>query len=186
MSDETLDLLEKSLNYHFCWRDNLVRALTTKPYSLENGGNHRDALATLGDAVQRSVIVEIAIESGLSEKAEVTRFAERYVSEENQVDQFLCLLYMNSIKLPDIMRMGRGEISSAVYREPRFISTTFEAILGAVYLDTDIESVKMIAANAAHPLALDNQNFDDSDLFENYIPFFIKKKREDQRVGKKK
>ena len=123
----------------------------------------------MGDAIQRTVIVEIAIDGGFSEKEDVTRFAERYVSEENQVKQFEYFLHKNSIKLPDLMRMGTGDISSAVYTEPRFISTTFEAILGAVYMETELEFVKTIITSVAHPLAIVNQHTDDSALFEKYF-----------------
>ena len=44
-----------------------------------------------------------------------------------------------SIGLGDFIRLGEGELKSAGWRRPSILADTFEAIIGAIYLDGGIE-----------------------------------------------
>lgn len=119
----------------------LRRALTHRSYLNENpeanGDNER--LEFLGDALLTFVCGEYLyqLQSKIGED-EMTRRRSALV-DEKQLAKFA-----TEVGLDFRMRLGQGAIRDGGYQNPRLLSSTFEAVVGAYYLDKNrnIEAVR--------------------------------------------
>jgi len=117
----------------------LVRALTHRSYLNE----HRDALEDnerlefLGDAILDFIVGEWLYHR-FPEKREgdLTRMRAALVCRE-QLGAFA-----RQIGLGKAMRLGRGESAHGGRERDTLLSATFEALIGALYLDSGLEAVR--------------------------------------------
>ena len=121
----------------------LRRALTHRSYINEhpeaNGDNER--LEFLGDALLTFVCGEYLYQlKGEIGEDEMTRRRSALV-DEKQLAKFA-----TEVGLDFRMRLGQGAIREGGYHNPRLLSSTFEAVVGAYYLDKNhnIEAVRPI------------------------------------------
>lgn len=119
----------------------LRRALTHRSYLNENpeadGNNER--LEFLGDALLTFVCGEYLYQlKGEIGEDEMTRRRAALV-DEKQLAKFA-----TEVGLDFRMRLGQGAIREGGYHNPRLLSSTFEAVVGAYYLDKNrnIEAVR--------------------------------------------
>jgi ribonuclease-3 len=116
----------------------LTRALTHRSYFNE----HKDAiednerLEFLGDAVL-DFMVGAWLYHRFPEMAEgqLTRLRAALVGNEQLAE------FANEIKLGDAMRLGHGEAENGGRERLPLLGSTFEALIGAIYLDRDISEV---------------------------------------------
>jgi ribonuclease III len=121
----------------------LRRALTHRSYVHENPGEgeHNERLEFLGDALLNFLSGEYLFrrhpERG---EDELTRRRSALV-DEKQLAKFAI-----EVGLDFRMRLGKGAIRDGGFQNPNLLSSTFEAVLGAYYLDnnSDIEAVSAI------------------------------------------
>lgn len=110
----------------------LRRALTHRSYINENPGEEGDneRLEFLGDALLTAVSGEYLyqLEGELGED-EMTRRRAALV-DEKQLAKFA-----TEVGLDFRIRLGRGAIQEGGYHNSRLLSSTFEAVVGAYYLD---------------------------------------------------
>lgn len=110
----------------------LRRALTHRSYINENPGEDGDneRLEFLGDALLTSISGEYLyqLEGELGED-EMTRRRSVLV-DEKQLAKFA-----TEVGLDFRMRLGQGAIQEGGYHNARLLSSTFEAVVGAYYLD---------------------------------------------------
>jgi len=119
----------------------LRRALTHRSYMNENleelGDNER--LEFLGDAILNFISGEYLYQhhSEMGED-EMTRRRAALV-DEKQLARFA-----TEVGLDFRMRLGQGAIKDGGYQNPNLLSSTFEAVIGAYYLDKnrDIEAIR--------------------------------------------
>lgn len=119
----------------------LRRALTHRSYINENPGEGGDneRLEFLGDAILSFISAEylyqVHPETG---EDEMTRRRAALV-DEKQLARFAI-----EVGLDFRMRLGQGAIREGGYQNPNLLSSTFEAIIGAYYLDKngDIEALR--------------------------------------------
>jgi ribonuclease III len=119
----------------------LRRSLTHRSYINENPGEHGDneRLEFLGDAILNFISGEYLYqhhpEMG---EDEMTRRRAALV-DEKQLARFA-----TEVGLDFRMRLGQGAIRDGGYQNPNLLSCTFEAIIGAYYLDNnrDIEALR--------------------------------------------
>lgn len=110
----------------------LRRALTHSSYVNENPGNDRDneRLEFLGDAILNFLsgeyLYNLSPEMG---EDEMTRRRSALV-DEKQLAKFAI-----EVGLDFRMRLGQGAIRDGGYQNPNLLSSTFEAVVGAYYLD---------------------------------------------------
>jgi len=110
----------------------LRRALTHSSYVNENPGNDRDneRLEFLGDAILNFLsgeyLYNLNPEMG---EDEMTRRRSALV-DEKQLAKFAI-----EVGLDFRMRLGQGAIRDGGYQNPNLLSSTFEAVVGAYYLD---------------------------------------------------
>ena len=110
----------------------LRRALTHRSYVNENpesdGNNER--LEFLGDALLTFISGEYLYQrEGELGEDEMTR------QRSSLVDETQLAKFATEVGLDFRMRLGQGAIQQGGYHNPRLLSSTFEAVVGAYYLD---------------------------------------------------
>ncbi len=119
----------------------LRRALTHRSYINENPGEGGDneRLEFLGDAILSFISAEYLYQvHPKTGEDEMTRRRAALV-DEKQLARFAI-----EVGLDFRMRLGQGAIREGGYQNPNLLSSTFEAIIGAYYLDKngDIEALR--------------------------------------------
>ncbi len=115
-----------------------LQALTHRSYANENPGNeHNERLEFLGDAILQFVVGNFLYQRypHFSE-AELTRLRSQLV-DEKQLAKFAQIL-----KIGEFIRLGNGAKKSGEQQNPSLLSDTFEAIIGAYFLDAGLEPVR--------------------------------------------
>ena len=116
----------------------LTRALTHRSYLNENPESLEDneRLEFLGDAVL-DFLVGAWLYNRFPEMPEgnLTRLRSALVRTENLAQ------FAGEIKLGDVMLLGHGESEGGGRERPALLCATFEALIGALYIDKGIEAV---------------------------------------------
>jgi ribonuclease III len=120
-------------------------ALTHRSYAFEQSDPipHNERLEFLGDAILGSVVTDL-IYTRYPELAEgeMARLRAAVVNTHALAEQ------ARAVRLGEHIRLGRGEEGSGGREKDSLLANTFEAVVGAVYLDRGIEAV----TNALVPL----------------------------------
>lgn len=121
-----LEVLERALQYEFCDKSLLGRALTHKSaHHL-----HNERFEFLGDAILNCVIADLLFAQFTdATEGELTR-ARASLVNQNTLSQVA-----QEMMLGDYLRLGMGEQKSGGFRRDSILADALEAILGAVYLD---------------------------------------------------
>ncbi|NES06542.1 MAG: ribonuclease III [Okeania sp. SIO2F4] len=145
----------------------LKQALTHRSYLNENSGDEEDneSLEFLGDAVLGFLVGELLYrrykeEHDLKPK-ELTRLRSLLV-DEKQLAKFALQLGIG-----EKMRLGKGAEKDGGRQNPALLSDTFEAIIGAYFLDSNLTKVRPFVKRLFQPVA-DDLIFPDSE--ENSPP----------------
>ena len=130
---ELLSNLEKAIDYKFKDETLLDIALTHR--SIGQGNNER--LEYLGDAALGFIIAdEIFRKFPQATEGELTRLRALLVKGET-----LAMLG-RELNLGDYIKLGPGERKSGGWRRDSILANTLEALIGAVYLDADVEACR--------------------------------------------
>ncbi|MEJ6483176.1 ribonuclease III [Nostoc punctiforme UO1] len=163
--------MHKILIFH---NEKLLRqALTHRSYVHENPGEgeHNERLEFLGDALLNFLSGEYLYschpEMG---EDELTRRRSALV-DEKQLAKFA-----EEVGLDFRMRLGKGAIRDGGYQNPNLLSSTFEAVLGAYYLDnnSNIEAVRAIieplfdSVDPKH-IVVSRSNVDSKNRFQEWV-----------------
>jgi ribonuclease-3 len=131
--------LEERIGYKFRNPLLLAEALTHPSLRHETQRQHFDnqRLEFLGDAVLQLVITEhlYAFFSGEAE-GRLTKLRSRLVSREALKQ------HASVLELGRYLMMGRGEEASGGRMRDSTLADAFEALIGAMYLDSDFETVR--------------------------------------------
>ncbi len=121
----------------------LTRALTHRSYVNEHPDTLEDneRLEFLGDAVL-DFVVGAWLYNHFPEMAEgeLTRMRSALVCTEQLAE------FARDLNLGPAMRLGRGEVQAGGRNRPVLLCATFEALIGALYLQTNIETVQRFVA----------------------------------------
>ncbi len=118
----------------------LARALTHRSYINEHPESLEDneRLEFLGDAVLDFVVgAWLYHRYPEMPEGDLTRMRSALVHTAQLAD------FARQIKLGNAMRLGRGESQSGGYERDGLLCDTFEAVIGALFLDQDITGVRM-------------------------------------------
>lgn len=131
--------LEKRLGYQFQSSTLLERALTHKSYAneLKNTIEHNEKLEFLGDAVLDLVVGEFLYERFPSDTEGGLSKKRASIVNEEVLSQLALDMELNKL-----IHLGRGETLTGGALKPRLIASSFEAIVGALYLDGGFEVTK--------------------------------------------
>lgn len=138
--------LERRIGYKFRNSLLLAEALTHPSLSFERKTFHFDnqRLEFLGDAVLQLVVTHhlYRLFPTFSE-GQLTKLRSRIVSREG-LKQHAVLL-----GLGDYLMLGRGEEASGGRERSSTLADAFEALVGAMYLDSDLETVRRFVLRVA-------------------------------------
>ena len=133
--------IEKDLGYTFDDKCYLDRALTRKAYALEQKQQNIDCkdqeiYRTLGDAVLKAVLIDLLIESGVDSRGAITSRKKSLEREEGLAE------ISERLGIGSYLKLGKGEIKQRADKEPYVLAETFEAVIGAIYLDGGFEACR--------------------------------------------
>ena len=136
---ETASSLDARLGLSFSNFALLTAALTHRSYANEdlNGAMDNERLEFLGDAVLDFIVGEWAYHR-FPEMPEgiLTKIRAYLVNNERLAD------FARRIDLGGALRLGRGERSSGGAVRGSVLGSAFEALIGAIYLDSDLDKVR--------------------------------------------
>ncbi len=147
----------------------LSRALTHRSYLNEHPEALEDneRLEFLGDAVL-DFLVGAWLYNHFPEMAEgeLTRLRSALVRTEQLAE------FARKIDLGNAMRLGRGEAAAGGGNRPALLCGTFEALVGAVYLDLGMDEVRVflepILKEAADDILLTRKEQDPKSIFQEW------------------
>jgi ribonuclease-3 len=127
-----LEELEADLGYHFREPALLHKALTHSSHAHEhNHGEDNEQLEFLGDAILGFVVSDLLYRAYPSfSEGQLSKLKGFFVSAANLVK------YAEQLKLGRYLHLGRGEEKTGGRTKQALLVDAFEAILGAMYLDS--------------------------------------------------
>ena len=135
---EDIEKLKLKINYNFADKALLREALTHRTYAVENSlpyDNQR--LEFLGDAVLEIILSEYLFKLYPdAQEGELTKMRSA------MVNQYSLAILARNIDLGAFMITGKGEKENGGCDRDSTLSDLFEALIGAFYLDADLETVK--------------------------------------------
>ena len=148
--------LERHIGYKFRNSLLLAEALTHPSLSFERKTFHFDnqRLEFLGDAVLQLVVTHHLYRLFPSfNEGQMTKLRSRIVSREGLKKHAV------SLGLGNYLMLGRGEEANCGRERSSTLADSFEALIGAMYLDSDLETVRRfilrVAADELSALALE-------------------------------
>ena len=130
---EALARLSKRLGYRFKEQKLLMQALTHRSAK----GLHNERLEFLGDSILGFIIAEQLYQQFPKEsEGELTRMRSSLVRGVTLAEM------ARDFKLGEHLILGPGEKKSGGHRRDSILEDAVEAIIGAIYLDADIETCK--------------------------------------------
>jgi len=139
--EQPMEPLESRIEFKFRNSLLLAEALTHPSLAYESQKPHFDnqRLEFLGDAVLQLIITEELFERFPSfTEGQLTKLRSRLVSRSALAG------FANEIRLGDYVLLGKGEEASGGRRRPSTLADAFEALIGAVYLDSGRKAAQTI------------------------------------------
>ena len=148
-------MLEQILEYKFKDKELLKTALTHSSFANEYSVQSNERLEFLGDAVIGCVTAKVLYQyfPGYPE-GNLSKIKSAIVSRENLA------VFAKEINLQDEILLGKGEESTGGRGKMSNLSGTFEAVIGAIYLDSGYTRVYSVIAKLINN-CLERNNFDD-------------------------
>ncbi len=135
MKDAELKRLEKRIGYTFSDFSLLQQALTHRSAL----GNHNERLEFLGDSIlSYAISTDLYIRFAKVNEGDLSRMRATLVCGKMLAE------IGREFQLGDCLILGPGELKSGGFRRDSIIADGVEAIIGAVFLDSDIETVKQL------------------------------------------
>jgi ribonuclease III len=124
--DGQLIALQARLQHRFSDPQLLARALTHRSFSAD----HNERLEFLGDSV-----LNLAVAALLYERLRALPEGDLSRVRANLVKQETLHQLAVGVGLPEVVRLGEGEMRSGGSRRPSILADALEALIGAVHLD---------------------------------------------------
>lgn len=170
LSKERRQILEARLGYVFKNPQLLETALCHSSYINEchDGVSCNERLEFLGDAVVNLVVARILMTFMPTEReGQLSAVRSVLVSEKGLAEVAV------KLGLPQMLVLGKGEDRDGGREKDSLLSDAMEAVFGAVFLDSDYETVQQVIQTIlARPLqaAMDNKNSRDyKTMLQEYL-----------------
>lgn len=132
--------LEKKLNYCFSNSELLSQALTHSSYANDNRKKNKknyERLEFLGDSILSLIVAQHLFENYKHlPEGELTKLRASIVCEQSLFE------FGKKIDLGKHLLLGKGEENTGGRNRPSIIADAFEAVLAAIFLDSDFENAK--------------------------------------------
>lgn len=127
---------EKRIGYTFKNKEYLEVALTHSSYANEHHVKCNERLEFLGDSVLSLVVSENLFKALRKDEGDLSKTRASLVCENGLYE------LSKKIDLASFLRLGRGEEQSGGRMRPSLVSDAFEALIAAIFLDSDFETAK--------------------------------------------
>lgn len=181
MEKKDLTFIQNQIGYNFQNADLLQQAFVRRSYAKEYGGEDNEVLEFIGDKVLDLIVVKLLAEkygcfisdyndfdpnkefdefSCDKNEAELTELKKKLVQKKTLADR------ISILDLADYLIMGNGDVQKNINQQMSVKEDLFEAILGAVALDSDwdIEELQDVVQ-----IMLDPDSFLNDGMEENYV-----------------
>ena len=155
--DEGLAQLESALGFRFRNKRYLLQALTHRSHSAESsreateGDNEK--LEFLGDAVLGMIVSEDLVREFPDwSEGQLSKSRSRLVNEGSLAEA------ARRLDLGSHLRLGRGEEKTGGREKPALLADAFEAILGAIYMDSGLEPAQHFVRRGLLDGVLENED----------------------------
>ena len=128
--------IEKKIGYHFKQKELLKVAMTHSSHSGNSTNNER--LEFLGDAVLELIISEYLFLAHKLSEGKMTKIRSNIVCAESLSKAAY------DLKLGEHIFLGKGEIVTGGRQRKSNLANAFEALIGAVFLDSGFETTKEV------------------------------------------
>lgn len=132
---DSLSELQDRLQHQFANPALLSRALTHRSFS----SDHYERLEFLGDSVLGLAISDLLYTRlGALPEGDLSRVRANLVKQET--------LHQLAVELglPEVLKLGEGEVRSGGQKRPSILADALEAVIGAVYLDAGFASAQAL------------------------------------------
>ena len=137
-----MDSVQKMIGINFEDKELIRKALTHRSYLNENRGEdleNNERLEFLGDAVLELIISDHLFHTYPDNpEGDLTSFRSAAVRTESLAEE------SRKMGLGEYLRMSKGEYESGGSDKDYLLANTYEAILGAIYLDQGYEACKKL------------------------------------------
>ena len=159
--------LQKNISYQFSDIELLSKALTHRSVSKQNN----ERLEFLGDSVLGSIISEelYSRHSNIDE-GQLSRLRSHLVRGNTLAN------LAKKLNISENLKLGQGELKSGGFRRESILADTFEAILGAVFLDSDYLTVKKVVLNLFSDLLNEVKSEESLKDFKTQLQEMLQKK----------
>ena len=128
-----LDILMRQLKYEFQNIELLQAALTHRSVRAQNN----ERLEFLGDSLLNFIVAEDLYHHFLfAKEGDLSRLRATLVKGETLAE------IAQELKLGDFLRLGPGELKSGGFSRKSILADALEAIIGAIYLDSNFETYR--------------------------------------------
>ena len=133
--NDGLIALQQRLQHEFTNASLLTQAVTHRSFSAD----HNERLEFLGDSVLNLAVSDLLYQRlGELPEGDLSRVRANLVKQDT-----LHQLSVN-LGLPDVMRLGEGEVRSGGQKRPSILADALEAVIGAVYLDAGFAAAQSL------------------------------------------
>lgn len=131
-----LKILEDNLGYVFKNRDYLKLALTHRSYSSEYGlKDCNERMEFLGDSILSAIVAEFLYNKYIDDdEGKLSRLKSQIVSAKNLSK------WAKNINLDKFILISKSEELNSARKRDTLLCDSFEAVIGAVYLDSDFST----------------------------------------------
>jgi ribonuclease-3 len=141
-----LTALQDRLQHFFSDPGLLVRAVTHRSYAAD----HNERLEFLGDSV-----LNLAVSSLLHERLDSLPEGDLSKVRASLVKQEPLYQLALRLGLPDVLRLGEGEVRTNGRQKPSILADALEAVIGAVYLDAGYPAAEQLVLRLFNDVELD-------------------------------
>lgn len=135
MNPTVIQRLQRKLGYTFTQNGLLQQALTHRSAS----SKHNERLEFLGDSILSYVIANALYERfPCIDEGDMSRMRATLVRGNTLAD------IAREFELGECLRLGPGELKSGGYRRESILADTVEALIGGVFLDSNIQTVEKL------------------------------------------
>ena len=169
------EMVQGQIGYEFKNLDLLKQAFTRRSYTAENGGENNEVLEFIGDRALDFAVVKLLVQNygNLSDsdsagnsfscdfdEDELSKIKSRMVCKKSLARR------MDELGFSEHLIMGKGDIQNNINKEDSVKEDLFEAIIGAVALDSEWDQGKIQSVVEA---MLVPEDFLKDDADTNYV-----------------
>ena len=181
MEEKDLTIIQEQIGYNFQNTDLLQQAFIRRSYSKEYGGEDNEVLEFIGDKVLDLIVVKLLTEKygcfiGDYEDFNPNEEFDEFVCSKNEADltelkkklvqKKTLAERIDVLNLSDYLIMGNSDIQNNINEEISVKEDLFEAIIGAVALDSDWDMEEL---QDVVQIMLDPDSYFKDDMDVNYV-----------------